>query len=204
MLKQVYEQLLSAYATNEQLVQQLWMEIEKKHSEKGRYYHTLTHLENLIIELTAVREDVNDWPMLLFAVFYHDSIYKVLKSDNEEKSALLANERMIQLNVPAVNRERCNNHILATKAHQTREDADTNLFTDADLAVLGKPWEVYEAYSRQIRSEYRIYPDLIYNPGRKKVLAHFLQMDKVYKTPFFYGKYEQQARHNMQRELSIL
>jgi predicted metal-dependent HD superfamily phosphohydrolase len=52
-----------------------------------------------------------------------------------------------------------------------------------------------------VRKEYLIYPDLIYNPGRKKVLHHFLAMDRIFKTDFFYNKFEQQARQNLRKEI---
>ena len=81
-------------------------------------------------------------------------------------------------------------------------DTDTNLFTDADLAILGTDWNSYKKYYQQIRKEYSIYPDMIYNPGRKKVLHHFLHMERIYKTVWFYNRYEQQAIINLEKELN--
>jgi predicted metal-dependent HD superfamily phosphohydrolase len=91
--------------------------------------------------------------------------------------------------------------ILATKTHVVSENQDINYFTDADLSILGKDWEVYNQYAKQVRNEYAIYPDLLYNPGRKKVLKHFLEMNQIYKTDYFTQKYEEQARLNLSREL---
>lgn len=204
MLSQAFMQLASEYTTDSALIQKLWEEIEQKHSESGRYYHTLTHLENLAEELSAVQSEITHWPELVFAICYHDSIYKVQKQDNEEKSAQLAEERLTALGVPQQSRERCIQHILATKGHESSENADTRFFTDADLSVLGRSWDLYEAYYRRIRQEYKVYPAILYNSGRKKVLNHFLQMDRIYKTPWFYQQYEQQARKNLQQELNLL
>jgi len=69
---------------------------------------------------------------------------------------------------------------------------------------LGQPSDVYEQYCGQIRKEYSIYPDIVYKPGRKKVLIHFLNMEKIFKTSFFYDKYELQARANLESELKRL
>ncbi|MDX2245424.1 MAG: hypothetical protein SF052_01505 [Bacteroidia bacterium] len=80
-------------------------------------------------------------------------------------------------------------------------DNDTNLFTDADLSILGQKREIYHAYSTNVRKEYAIYPDILYNPGRKKVLQHFLAMEQIFKTPHFQEKYEAQARANLEEEL---
>ena len=93
--------------------------------------------------------------------------------------------------------------IKCTKSHEF-SDSDTNYFTDADLSILGKSWKTYEEYYQQIRKEYKIYPDFIYNSGRKKALQHFLKMDRIFKTDYFFEKYEIQARENLQNELQIL
>jgi predicted metal-dependent HD superfamily phosphohydrolase len=92
---------------------------------------------------------------------------------------------------------------LATKTHILAADSDTNFFTDADLSVLGSDWESYSAYFKNVRKEYAIYPDFIYNSGRKEVLKHFLGMNQIFKTDFFYAKFEAQARLNLERELQI-
>ncbi|MFD2921463.1 hypothetical protein ACFS6H_17175 [Terrimonas rubra] len=98
----------------------------------------------------------------------------------------------------------CAAQILATKAHQASTDPDTNYFTDADLSILGQPWEVYETYYKNVRKEYAMYPDFLYNPGRKKVLQHFLSMDRIFKTNHFFGLLEAPARANLQREWTLL
>ena len=64
------------------------------------------------------------------------------------------------------------------------------MFTDADLAILGKDATTYMNYSHQIRQEYKVYPDFMYNPRRKNVLHHFLQMESIYKTPQFRQQYD--------------
>jgi predicted metal-dependent HD superfamily phosphohydrolase len=55
-----------------------------------------------------------------------------------------------------------------------------------------------------VRREYSIYPDLLYKPGRKKVLQHFLNMEHIFKTIHFYTLYEQNARNNLNREIAEL
>lgn len=135
---------------------------------------------------------------MLLAVFYHDSIYHVLKNDNEEKSAALATSRLSSIGCPAEIIARCCRHILATKKHAAAEDTDTNLFTDADLSVLGQPIDVYREYCGKIRKEYAVYPDIQYIPGRLKVVRHFLQMENIFKTPAFFSSFEAVAKSNLQ------
>ena len=173
MLKTTFIALLKNYSDNEALIANLWNELEKNYSGKKRFYHTLSHLENLLLQLKPVKEEIHNWGALLFTLFYHDAIYNSLKADNEEKSAELAEKRMQQLAVPTEIIDRCKEQILATKSHHHSTDCDTNYFIDADLSVLGENWETYATYLSNVRKEYSIYPDLIYNPGRKKVLNHF-------------------------------
>ena len=203
-LKEIFSNLLINYTTNSSLINELWDEVEKNYSGKNRHYHTLQHLENLLITLTEVKSEIQHWESILFTLFYHDIIYTTLKSDNEENSALLAEKRMQQLSVSNDIIERCKNQILATKSHSKSTDSDTNYFTDADLSVLGQPWEIYSLYYKNVRKEYAIYPDFIYNPGRKKVIQHFLSMNSIYKTDYFYNQFEKVAKENLMKELSYL
>lgn len=178
-----------------------WLEIEKKHSEKGRHYHTLHHLSAILEELEECKSEIENLDILQFATFYHDIIYKSTRKDNEEKSALLAIKRLTELSIPKQDIDFCNRTILATKKHDINSHHDINLFTDADLSILGQSNEIYTNYCRQIRKEYAIYPDLLYKPGRKKVIEHFLEMSSIFKTDFFKRKYESNARVNLTKEL---
>lgn len=204
MLKETFIELLTNYTDNESLKKELWTEIEKNYSSKKRHYHTLQHLDNLLSQLTGVKSEIQNWETILFTLFYHDIIYNSIKSDNEEKSAELAEKRMKQISVSNDIMELCKKQILTTKSHIKSTDSDTNYFTDADLSVLGQNWETYLLYCKNVRKEYLIYPALVYNPGRKKVLNHFLSMDRIFKTDFFYDKFEKQAKHNLQKEIESL
>lgn len=204
MLKETFIGLLTNYTDNGRLTNELWMEIEKNYSSEKRHYHTLQHLDNLLAQLTDVKEKIQNWNTILFTLYYHDIVYNSLKSDNEEKSAELAEKRMKQIAVSIDTIELCKNQILATKSHIKSNDSDTNYFTDADLSVLGQNWETYSLYYKNVREEYSIYPDFVYNPGRKKVLNHFLSMERIFKTEYFYSKYELQAKQNIQMEIELL
>lgn len=203
-LKHVFCNLIQTYCNKEVTINSYWLEIERKYSSKKRYYHTLDHLATLIDQLHGSKELVEDWDTILFAVFYHDIIYNVLRSDNEVRSAEFATRRLSSIDYPGDKMDLCKKQILATKDHQPSKNGDIKLFTDTDLSILGQPYDVYTQYCMQIRKEYSIYPDFIYNNGRKKVLNHFLHMERIFKTPTFYNKYETRARSNLQAELVSL
>jgi len=201
MFEQVFKEQVARVTDQQEMIENLWTEVEKKYSKPGRHYHTLSHLEDLLLQLSAIKDSISDWQTLIFAIAYHDIIYDPLKHNNEEKSAQVAFERLSGLSASANQRQKCYWQIMATKHHQLSDDDDTNFFTDADLAILGYDEDRYTQYCSQIRKEYKLYPDFVYKGGRQKVLRHFLQMKHIYKTDYFRDKYEQQARENLNTEL---
>jgi predicted metal-dependent HD superfamily phosphohydrolase len=204
VLKETFTDLLTNYTDNGGVIVDLWNEIERKYSSNKRHYHTLQHLDNLLAQLNEVKGLIQTWQTVLFTLYYHDIIYNPLRSDNEEKSAELAETRMKQIPVSDKEIKLCKEQILATKSHLESTDSDTNHFLDADLSILGQPWETYSQYCKNVRKEYAIYPDLVYNPGRKKVLNHFLSMGRIFKTTFFYDKFELPAKQNLQKEIELI
>ncbi|RQO42504.1 hypothetical protein DBR39_01100 [Chryseobacterium sp. KBW03] len=203
-LKNQFEQLCSPFTKDQQLMNDLWNEIETRYSEKGRHYHNLLHLENMFRELEEVKGKLSDFTVISFSVFYHDIIYDATSKSNEEKSAVTAEKRLTELHINKDKISIISEQILATKAHQRSDHEDTNYLLDADLSVLGKDFKTYLEYTQNIRKEYSIYPDFLYKPGRKKVLKHFLQLESIFKTDYFKDKYEAQAKENIAAELRLL
>jgi len=201
-VRDIYHDLCLRYTSYAGLISRYWQELEVAYNERHRHYHTLNHLAYLLEELHPIRPFIHDWDAVLWALFYHDAVYSVTRNDNEERSAALAATLMKDMGVAAAVIEKCTAIILATRAHEPHADEDVNMFTDADLAILGASPELYTAYAHQVRREYSIYPDLLYRPGRKKVLQHFLDMQRIFKTEYFHSRYEQQARTNLSNELN--
>jgi predicted metal-dependent HD superfamily phosphohydrolase len=204
MIQPIFAQLASAYSSNNYIIEQLWDVIETAYTNPKRYYHTLQHLQHLLDELSHIKENIQDRNTVLFSVFYHDLVYNPLRRDNEERSVLIMENRLQSIDVPLTVINTCKDQIMATKAHSLHTDMDTNLFTDADLSILGQEWNTYKEYATAIRKEYALYPDSLYKPGRKAVLHHFLKMDQIFKTEPFFIKYEKQARENLFQELQEL
>lgn len=204
MFQQTFISEVISVTNNKKLADELWNEIEESYTNKNRHYHKLQHLENLLQEILLIKNLIEDWQVVVFAIAYHDIIYDTQKQDNELKSAEIASNRLSALKLSAVKNSKCKATILATQGHQFSNQNDINLFTDADLSILGAPPFVYQTYANNIREEYISYPDFLYNPGRAKVLQHFLSMKKIFKTDYFFDKYEMQARENMKAELNEL
>jgi predicted metal-dependent HD superfamily phosphohydrolase len=203
-LKDNFVKLVSRYTQNSLLINELWNEIEQHYTKPTRHYHNLIHIAAVYNKLSAIKGLLVDWDMIQFSVFYHDIFYDTNKNDNELNSALLAKSNMRKLAIDDSKIGAVFNQILATQSHQNNSDIDTNYFTDADLSILGESWENYQVYSNQIRAEYIQYADDVYIRGRLKVLNHFLEMERIFKTPHFYNFYELKAKQNLENEIKLL
>lgn len=202
-LSATYKLLVSNYTSDADLTNELWKEVEDSYSQSHRHYHNLEHLEDLLEQLKTVRAKIKKWNTTLFTLFYHDIVYSAVKKNNEEQSAIFARERMSLLHVGEEEIEWCYQQIIATKYHHFSHDQDTNYFTDSDLSILGRSPEVYRIYCIKIRKEYNVYPSFLYKKGRRKVVKHFLSMDRIFKTEEFYERFEEQARANLLHELKL-
>jgi predicted metal-dependent HD superfamily phosphohydrolase len=203
-LKDNFVNLVSKFTQNNSLINELWSEIKLHYHEPQRHYHNLTHIAVVYDKLFAIKGLLADWEMVQFSVFYHDIIYNTHQNDNELNSALFAKNNMQKLAIDDSKIGAVFNQILATQSHQNTNDNDTNYFTDADLSILGESWENYLVYSQQIRAEYIQYANEVYVPGRIKVLTHFWEMERIFKTSYFYNLYETKAKQNLENEIKLL
>jgi predicted metal-dependent HD superfamily phosphohydrolase len=173
-----------------------------------RHYHNLNHIYSLLKLVDKYYTQLQDPKTIQFTIWYHDVIYNVFKKNNEEKSAQLAKEQLAKLNIDKQIISDSYSLILATKKHflpkELNSSFDAKFLIDIDLSILGADLENYKEYIKQIRQEYSIYPDLLYNNRRKKVLEHFLNSKRIYKTDLFFKLYEKKARKNLAFELHQL
>jgi predicted metal-dependent HD superfamily phosphohydrolase len=201
-LKEKFVNLMVEIGFEASKVEVLWNDLEKTYSAKNRYYHNLTHLEEMITQYEMYLSQLTFPLEVLYAIFYNDYIYKATSKENELKSAELA---ISILPIDAkINKDLVFEMIFATKLHEHNRVEDINWLIDFDLKILSKEWNDYEVYFKQIRKEYKIYPVLLYHPGRKKALQHFLENEFIFQTDTFRTQFEKQARGNIQREIESL
>lgn len=179
-----------------------WHELKKAYTGKDRHYHNLTHLAEMVACFDTYKDELKSPNEVLYAIFYHDFVYRSTRKDNERKSAEYALD--ILPGQATLNRQLIYDLILATKDHAGNGMGDECWLIDFDLRILAKDWDSYQVYCRQIRKEYGIYPDFLYNPGRKKALLHFLEKECIFQTQTFRNLYESRARANIQNEIGQL
>jgi predicted metal-dependent HD superfamily phosphohydrolase len=181
------------------------------YTHPDRHYHNLNHIYHLLTILERFdRENspnsahLQDSSSVILAAWFHDFVYDPQAADNEIQSAKAATKLLANLNIP-LDLDRIEQLILATQGHQIDpDDADLCIFLDADLAILGADPARYEAYRRSIRREYDRVDEASYRTGRSRVLASFLQRDRLYYTDLLFDELEAIARVNLQQEISLL
>lgn len=178
MLKDTFYNLLNNYSSDNELIDSLWYEIYVNYNLPDRHYHNLSHLENVITELLPIKEKIKDWDTVLYSVFYHDLVYKSTNNKNEEDSAIIAGQRLGEIDYSNEKILKCRDMIIATKGHSMSSNSDTNYFIDADLSILGKGWVTYFEYSEKIRKEYSIYPFFRLQSYTKKSFTKFSEYEK--------------------------
>lgn len=201
-LQERHSELLIKIGIDPNEINNLWHDLEKAYSAKSRHYHNLNHIKEMIELFDIYQGKLKNPNEVLYSIFYHDHIYKATRKDNELKSAELALAILpdpISLNKPFVFDAIC-----ATQLHQHNEIEDINWLIDFDLKILSKDWESYQTYCNQIRKEYKIYPNILYKPGRRKALEHFLEQEFIYKTEVFQRLFDEEARNNIKKEITLL
>lgn len=183
-----------------------YQELTSLYNSKNRIYHNLNHIEALLKFSEEYKHLLNSPETIDFTIWYHDAIYDASKSNNEEKSAELAKLHLTQLGLSKQLIENCYKLIIATQTHTLNNSLnsfDAQFLLDIDLSILAAERKQYIEYTQQIRKEYKMHPDSLYNEGRKKVLKHFLEMENIYKTELFQNLWEEKAKENISYEMSL-
>lgn len=200
-LYDLWKDIVSRYSSDQELTDNEWDNVITRYSETHRHYHNLHHISYMTDLAMRFKAKFESFDTLIMSIIYHDIIYDVHRNDNEEASALFADERLDNLGFPDSFREKCTRMILATKAHASEEDNDTKYLLDLDLAILGEDWERFRGYEASIRKEYGHLSDAAFNQARKSILENFLDRPRIYQTDFFFRTRETQARANIMRSL---
>lgn len=167
--------------------------------EPSRYYHTLTHVNDLLRKLEE--RSVQSVPSCELAIWFHDVIYDTQDpSLNEVKSAEACKDFLTSQHIEGY--DVVVNYILATQKHAPLTgDADELEFLDLDMSILGAQPDIYDAYSANVRQEYVNYSDEVYREKRTAFLIACKAREQLFLLPHNQAQWTSQARENMQREV---
>ncbi|MBE9199566.1 MULTISPECIES: hypothetical protein [unclassified Nodularia (in: cyanobacteria)] len=200
-----WQQTLQSFAVDQLASEQAFTDLVAAYSTSDRHYHTFKHIDHVLSTIDTLQAYAQDLPTVQLAAWFHDVVYNSQAQDNEERSADYAFNMLNILGVPHSDITNVTRLILNTKHHQAAtEDYDSQVLLDADLAILATNPEEYREYAHAIRQEYAWLSECEYITGRRQVLAHFLQQQRIYHTPLMFEVAEQSARSNLQAEIQTL
>ncbi len=186
-----------------------WQALEAAYATPPRAYHHFGHVRAVLqhCQQVAVGPGWQQPVEVYLAALYHDAVYQAGRKDNEARSAQLALQAIAE--VPAlahVDAARVEQLILLTARHGAlgpdEVDAEAALFLDCDMAILGAPAEVFDAYDRGVAEEYRgVVPGFLYRAGRRRFLQGLLRAPRIFLSDFFHQRLDAAARANLRRQL---
>ncbi|ALV35026.1 hypothetical protein [Streptomyces sp. CdTB01] len=173
--------------------------------EPQRRYHTLAHLVAVLDHVDTLQEYAADPDAVRLAAWFHDAVYLPDRSENEERSARLAERALPEAGVPDATAAEVARLVRLTVTHDPADDdLDGQVLCDADLAILASPPTAYAAYTAAVREEYHFVPNDAFRAGRADVLRQLLALPRLFRTPYGREKWEATARYNLSAELEIL
>lgn len=135
------------------------------------------------------------------AIWFHDAVCDVKRSDNEERSAQWAESELKAAGAPTEVAARVSSLVLVTKHTAVPVSLDEQVLIDIDLGILGAGEARFAEYERQIRDEYAFVPGFLFHRKRRVILQSFLQRHRIYSTQHFFATLEEAARRNLQRAM---
>jgi predicted metal-dependent HD superfamily phosphohydrolase len=174
-----------------------------RYAEPHRAYHTGEHIARTLILLDGVRAHLRRPDEAELAVWLHDLVYDPRASDNEARSADVAEGWLAEGGASPACGERVRALILATRHAAPPEEHDARYVVDADLSILGAAPAEFDRYELQVREEYRFRSDTEWRTGRARLLRGFLDHQRLFLTSEF-AVFEFPARANLTRSIARL
>ncbi|MDR3079478.1 MAG: hypothetical protein LBV60_00865 [Streptomyces sp.] len=173
--------------------------------EPQRRYHTLAHLTAVLDHIDVLAEYAADPDAVRLAAWFHDAVHLPERSENEERSARLAERALPEAGVPEDTTAEVARLVRLTVTHAPEPgDANGAVLCDADLAVLAAPAETYVTYTAAVREEYGFVPDDAFRTARADLLRQLLGRRRMFRTPHGEREWEEPARRNLRAELARL
>ncbi|MEW1724923.1 hypothetical protein [Streptomyces sp. NPDC093109] len=174
-------------------------------AEPQRRYHTTAHLTAVLDHIDTLAAYADDPDLVRLAAWFHDAVYRPERSENEERSAHLAEVALREAGLGPEDIAEVARLVRLTATHAAApDDRNGAVLCDADLAVLASPPTAYAAYATAVREEYGFVPDEDFRTGRAAVLDQLLALPGLFRTPHGVREWEAPARGNLAAELRTL
>jgi len=182
-------------------VNPVYDDLVKHYNESGRRYHDWTHLTHCLREFDRAAARMESQDAVELALWFHDAVYVPGAPDNEQRSADLFRLWGKNWFSPAFVEKVCG-LIYITMHRQPPDGGDESYVVDIDLSSFGEHWPDFLRDTRNVRNEQSHVPDAIYYPAHAKFLKMLLNRPRIFHTDFFFERYEESARRNIERLLA--
>ena len=169
-----------------------------------RHYHSVDHLEDCLDQLDSSPPAGEARDVVEAALWFHDAICVAGASDNESRSAALAQSALSGAAVPGDVATEVARLVRLTDHVHPPSDPSGALVCDVDLSILGRGTVEFETYEGRIRAEYAAVPEHLYRPGRVRILERLLERIPLFRTQHFRTRFEAAARRNLHTSLGRL
>lgn len=168
-----------------------------RYAEPHRRYHTRQHLQECLRLFGELRHLPPHPHEVEMALWFHDAIYDVKSSQNEQRSAAWACEALREAGVGREAAALVRDLVLATRHAALPTTSDEQVLVDIDLAILGAEPARFAEYEQQIREEYSYVPGFLFKRKRREILKSFADREQLYATPELRQRLEARARSNL-------
>ncbi|MER7404012.1 hypothetical protein ABT373_16335 [Streptomyces sp. NPDC000070] len=177
----------------------------RRWQEPQRRYHTVRHLTAVLDHIDVLEKYARDPDVVRLAAWFHDAVYLPDRSENEERSARLAERALPEAGLSDARTAEVARLVRLTTGHDPADDdPDGQVLCDADLAILASPPSAYAAYTAAVREEYHFVPNDAFRTGRAAILRQLLDLPRLFRTPYGASEWEATARYNLTAELEML
>jgi len=129
-----------------------------RYAEPHRKYHTAQHLAECLAAFETVKLLPPHPAEVEAALWFHDAVYDVRRSDNEELSAEWARSALLAGAARPEAAELVSALVLTTRHTAAPATPDEHVLVDIDLAILAASQARFAEYEHQIREEYGSVP----------------------------------------------
>lgn len=173
-------------------------------AQPHRRYHGTDHLVAVLDRVDELSAHAAHPDTVRLAAWFHDAVYRPDRSENEERSAELAERALTEAGVAPRTVAEVVRLVRLTTTHDPADgDRDGEVLCDADLAILAAGPEEYAHYAAAVREEYAFVPPAAFRAGRADILRTLLSRPSLYRTPAA-RPWEDTARRNLATELELL
>lgn len=186
------------------------------HDEPHRHYHTWDgHIKNMLRFCFINSDRFNNFEAVVLAVLFHDCVYKV-DAESYPKNEMYSASRMIGVlkelmpeycksNIPTIalalrmiSNTKGHNPLKYQKAVSPNDLADIQRFLDLDLGILATTdANKLVQYEQNVRKEFSIYDDSVYNQHRYEFLKSFAKREQYFFSDIAAPNSNEQARNNI-------